>query len=161
MKDGTEAGKNKELNFIIRTIQAIKKTPAVTAGSVWCKRLSPVTLDSVQSIYFQLQDWKSIKILYKSKDFIRVCCQLSLRWISLDIYEPQPWSLSTPGVVMTQLWKWVFCMQITFSQIPTAVASCYLDDSSNKLSFPFFWCAVFCLLEPFSRAFAFENFHLS
>lgn len=36
------------------------------------------------------------------------------------------------------------CMQTTFFQ--KLGTSCYLNDSSNKLLFPFFWCAVFCHL---------------
>ena len=54
----------------------------------------------------------------------------------------------------------MLCMQTTFSKKLGGLASCYLDDSSNKLSFPFFWCAVFCRLsvrEPFSDL-AFKKF---
>ncbi len=37
-------------------------------------------------------------------------------------------------------------MQTTSLRESGAVASCYLDDLSNKMPFPLFWCAVFCHL---------------
>lgn len=166
MKDGAAADKNKwkdrdllsewYINIINFCWKKKKKVwmHALAALFLWCKRLSPVTPArnvSPQPIYFKCRTGKFIKILHKSKKFRGLCCHLSQRWISLK--QMMSTSFSARVTQLTdKMYSWnnydsesVFALySIHFpSQKVGAVASCYLDDSSNKLSFSFLlMCSV-------------------
>lgn len=137
---------------------------------LWCKRLSPVTPArnvSPSAHLFLTRGWKWIKILHKSKKFRKLCCHLSQRWISLkqmmfSSYRARvtklPDRMCSSNYYGPGLTARVLCMQTTHAQTQSAAASCYLDDTWNKLSFPVVWCAVF--YRPFFFFFLREPFFI-
>lgn len=129
-----------------------------------CERLSPVTPArnvsprpinvSPRPIYFKCTTGNSSKYYTNQKslgDSSVTCHQdefASNRWYRaaavLESLSPQ--TKCTLGIIMTRVWKCICFVCKPPSLMLGAVSRCYLDDSSNKLSFPFFWCAVFCRL---------------
>lgn len=126
-----------------------------------CRRLSPVTSArnvpprpvnaSPQPIYFKCTTGNSSKYYTNQKSLgdSSVTCRkdesASNRWyLAAAVLESlSPQTKCTLGIIMTRVWKCICFVCKPLSLMLGAVSRCYLDDSSNKLSFPSFWCAAF------------------
>lgn len=111
---------------------------------------------------FQMQDWRFIKILHKSKKFRRLLSlvtKMNHRWCLYKLqclsYSGHMQTKCTLQIIMPQVWKCI-CF-VCKNLVQLQAVSCMT--CQKKLWFPSFWCVV-CLWEPFSDL-GFKNFHLS